>query len=35
MVNDGILLDDGEGFDDLMKKCAELEERANSFFPRA
>lgn len=34
MMNDGILLDDGEGFDDLMKKCAELEERANSFFPR-
>ena len=30
MVEDGILLDDGEGFDDLMRRCSELEEKANS-----
>lgn len=30
MVDDGILLDDGEGFENLLKRCAELEEKANS-----
>ena len=29
MVEDGILLDDSEGFDDLMRRCSELEEKAN------
>ena len=31
MVNDGILLDDEEGFDELMRRCAELEDKANSL----
>ena len=30
MVNDGMLLDDEEGFDDLMRRCADLEKKANS-----
>ena len=29
MVEDGILLDDSEGFNDLMRRCSELEEKAN------
>ena len=29
MLNDGMLLDDGEQFDDLMGRCAEIEARAN------
>ena len=29
MVEDGILLDDSEGFEVLMKRCSELEEKAN------
>ena len=29
MVNEGILLDDSEGFSDLMRRCSELEEKAN------
>jgi hypothetical protein len=29
MADDGILLDDAEPFDDLMKRCADLERRAN------
>ena len=29
MVEDGILLDDGEGFINLMRRCSELEEKAN------
>ena len=29
MGEDGILLDDSEGFDDLMRRCSELEEKAN------
>lgn len=31
MVNDGILLDDEEGFGELMRRCAELEDKANSL----
>ena len=31
MVNDGILLDDEKGFDELMRRCAELEDKANSL----
>lgn len=31
MVNDGILLDDEEGFGELMRRCAELEDNANSL----
>ncbi len=30
MADDGILLDDAEPFADLIKRCAELEERANA-----
>jgi hypothetical protein len=30
MADDGILLDDAESFDDLIKRCADLEKRANS-----
>ena len=30
MADDGILLDDAEPFDELMKRCADLERRANS-----
>jgi hypothetical protein len=30
MADDGILLDDAEPFDDLMKRCADLERRANA-----
>ena len=29
MLSDGMLLDDGEHFDDLMGRCAEIEKRAN------
>ena len=29
MVSDGMLLDDAEPFDDLIERCADLEERAN------
>ena len=29
MVEDGILLDDSEGFNDLMRRCSELEKKAN------
>ena len=29
MVKDGILLDDSEGFEGLMSRCSELEEKAN------
>ena len=29
MSDDGILLDDAEPFDELMKRCADLERRAN------
>jgi len=31
MLVDGILLDDGEGFDDLMRRCSELEEKATAI----
>ena len=31
MVSDGILLDDEEGFGELMRRCAELEDKANSL----
>ena len=31
MVNDGILLDDEEGFGELMRRCAESEDKANSL----
>jgi hypothetical protein len=30
MADDGILLDDAEPFDELMKRCADLERRANA-----
>ena len=30
MADDGILLDDAEPFADLMKRCADLEQRANA-----
>jgi hypothetical protein len=30
MVNDGLLLDEAESFDALMKRCADLEKRANA-----
>ena len=29
MTDDGILLDDAEPFEDLIKRCADLEKRAN------
>ena len=29
MLGDGMLLDDGERFDDLMDRCADIQERAN------
>ena len=32
MVEDGILLDDSEEFDDLMRRCSELEEKANQAW---
>lgn len=35
MVNDGILLDDEEGFGELMRRCAELENNANSLQRRS
>ena len=30
MVNDGLLPDEAENFDALMKRCADLEKRANA-----
>jgi len=30
MADDGILLDDAEPFTDLMKRCADLQRRANA-----
>ena len=30
MLSDGMLLDDGEQFNDLMERCADIQERANS-----
>jgi hypothetical protein len=33
MANDGILLDDAEPFADLIKRCADIERRANATGP--
>ena len=30
MVTDGMLLDDEERFDDLMERCADIQDRANN-----
>ena len=30
MLSDGMLLDDGEQFNDLMERCADIQKRANS-----